>query len=305
MTLPDFLVIGAQKAGTTALHRYLSRHPEIYTAPAKETNFFALEGERLDFRGPRDMEVLKGSGFVTTITELSEYERQFAGVRGERAVGEVCPLYLYSERAAERIKRHVPEVRLIAVLRDPAERAYSSFLMLRRSGREPLEDFAAALEAEDRRVAGGWEYAWHYRRAGYYHEQLSRYYALFDPAQIRVYLYEDLDRDASGTLRDIFGFLGVDENHAVDTSERYNVSGVPRSRMLHELVMRPNRFKAALRPLLPARVRKRISAGVRRRNMERPALDPEIRRDLVAGYREDILRLEELIGRDLSGWLRA
>ncbi|TCJ15544.1 sulfotransferase, partial [Rubrobacter taiwanensis] len=184
MTLPDFLVIGAGKAGTTSLYYYLRQHPQVYMSPTKETNFFALEGQRVAFRGPGVEERIN----AWTITELSEYERQFAGVRGERAVGEVCPLYLYSERAAERIKRHVPEVRLIAVLRDPAERAYSSFLMLRRSGREPLEDFAAALEAEDRRVAGGWEYAWHYRRAGYYHEQLSRYYALFDPAQIRVYL---------------------------------------------------------------------------------------------------------------------
>jgi hypothetical protein len=304
VTLPNFLVIGAQKAGTTALHRYLDQHPEIYMAPAKETNFFALEGEELDFRGPRDMEVLAGSGFVTTITELGEYEEQFAGVQGEAALGETCPLYLYSRRAPQRIHAHVPEAKLIAVLRDPSERAYSSFMMLRKSDREPERDFARALELEDERVRAGWEHTWHYRRMGYYNEQLSRYYELFEEKQIRVYLYEDLRERPEAVLADIFRFLGVDEGFEPDTSVRHNVSGVPRSRALYDLVNRPNRVKAAAKAVLPAAWRKRLSSGVRRRNLEKPPLPPEVRRELVEGYREDVEKLQGLIGRDLSGWLR-
>ncbi|TCJ15264.1 sulfotransferase [Rubrobacter taiwanensis] len=307
MTLPDFLIIGAQKAGTTALYRYLSRHPEIYMSPIKEPHFFAFEGREPDYRGPRDAEILRHM----VVSDPGEYRALFDEASGERALGEASAMYLYLPGTAERIKRHVPEVRLIAVLRDPAERAYSAFTHMVRDGREPEPDFARALELEEERIRLSWGPIWHYRRAGYYHEQLSRYYALFDPAQIRVYLYEDLDRDASGTLRDIFGFLGVDENHAVDTSGRYNVSGVPRSRTLHALhdfLLRPNRFKAALRPLFPKRLRRRLVEGalerIRSRNLEKPPFPPEVRRDLVAGYREDILRLEELIGRDLSGWLR-
>ncbi|WP_207890493.1 sulfotransferase, partial [Rubrobacter taiwanensis] len=207
------------------------------------------------------------------------------------------------ERAAERIKRHVPEVRLIAVLRDPAERAYSAFMHLVRDNREE-PDFARALELEEERIRLNYPWIWHYRRAGYYHEQLSRYYALFDPAQIRVYLYEDLRRDPVGTLQDIYRFLGADPAFAPDVSGRYNVSGVPKNRFINDFLRRDNPLKTAVRPLVPARLRGRLRRSLRRRNLTAaPPMPPGVRRDLVAGYREDILRLEELIGRDLSGWL--
>ncbi|TCJ15543.1 sulfotransferase [Rubrobacter taiwanensis] len=297
MTLPNFLIIGAQKAGTTSLYYYLRQHPQVYMSPEKETHFFTYLGERPVHGGP-------GRPATAIITDAEEYGRLFSGVAGEKAVGEASPSYLYSERAPERIKRYLPEARLIAILRQPAERAYSNFLHCLGSGREPLEDFAAALEAEDRRVAGGWGPLWHYRRKGYYHEQLSRYYALFDPAQIRVYLYEDLREDAGEVLRDIFEFLEVDESFEADTSERYNVSGVPRSRTVGALISGLGGVIPVARPIL----QKALPYGVRQRLKARifatpPRLDPEVRRELTENYREDILRLEELIGRDLSGWL--
>jgi hypothetical protein len=286
------------------LHRYLEQHPEIYMAPAKETNFFALEGEELDFRGPRDMEVLAGSGFVTTITDLGDYEEQFAGARGESALGETCPLYLYSGRAPRRIKHHVPEVRLIAVLRDPAERAYSAFTHLVRDNRE-VPDFARALELEDERVRENYPWIFHYRRMGYYHEQLSRYYELFEEEQIKVYLYEELSADPAGTLQDMYSFLGVDDAFVPDTSARHNVSGVPRNRLINEFLRRQNPLKSALRPLLPAGLRRKVRSNVRRRNIAHaPPLPPEVRVRLVDGYREDVEKLQGLIGRDLSGWLQ-
>jgi hypothetical protein len=307
LKLPSFLVIGAQKAGTTALYHYLDQHPEVYMSPEKEPHFFAFEGRELDYRGPRDVEVLRHM----VVTDLEEYRRLFAGAGEARAVGEASAMYLYLPGTAGRIKHHVPEVRLVAVLRDPAERAYSAFTHMIRDGREPLADFAAALEAEDRRVEENWGPIWHYRRMGYYHEQLSRYYELFEEDQIRVYLYEDLRERPEAVLADIFHFLEVDDAFVADTSERYNVSGTHRSRTmrgLHDFLLRPHPLKKALKPLFPEKTRRRLVGGalnrIRARNLEKPPLPPEVRRELVEGYREDVEKLQGLIGRDLSGWLR-
>jgi hypothetical protein len=295
--LPNFLIIGAQKAGTTSLYYYLKQHPEVYMSPEKETHFFSYLDEEPVHGGP-------GRPATAIIRDLAEYRRLFAGVAGERAVGEASPSYLYNERAPQRIGAYLPEAKLVAVLRQPADRAYSNFLHCLRSGREPLADFAAALEAEDRRVEENWGPLWHYRRKGYYHEQLSRYYELFEEDQIRVYLYEDLRERPEAVLADIFHFLEVDDAFVADTSERYNVSGVPRSRAARALVTRLNSVLPAVKPVLqrvlPYRVRQKIKGRVFEKP---PGISPEVRAQLTEEYREDVEKLQGLIGRDLSGWL--
>ena len=299
MTLPNFFIIGAGKAGTTSLYYYLDGHPDVYMSPIKEPNFFALEGGRPDYRGPDDEERINRR----SITDLDGYEALFAAASGEKAIGEASPMYLRSEKAPKGIKRRVPEARLIAILRDPAERAYSAYLNQRRDGREPL-GFADALEAEAERGRNNWAPGWQYRLGGFYHAQLSRYYDLFGREQIRVYLYEELKADPLGMVRDVFGFLGVDDSFAPDTSLKHNVSGIPSSRLLHAFFKRPNPAKAALKPFFPKKVRRRLSMGAQNRNLQKaPPLDPETRRTLVEAYREDILKLQGLIGQDLSAWL--
>lgn len=307
MTLPNFLIIGAQKAGTTALYYYLKQHPHIYMSPEKEPHFFALEGESIDFRGPRDNEILKD----IAVTELEDYRQLFKNVSDESAVGEATAVYLYSPKACERIRHYVPKAKLIAILRNPAERAYSSFLHMVRDGREPLEDFGRALQEEETRIRDNWGPIWHYKQAGFYYGQLKRYFDEFAREQIRIYLYEDLKGDPDGTLRDIFQFLEVDDAFAPDMSGRYNVAGVPKNRSLHtlhEFLIKSHPLKSALKPLVPKNLRrqavKRVVNGIRNRNLVKPSFPPEIREQLLADYREDVLKLEHLIQRDLSGWLK-
>src|SRR5437867_4308222 len=120
--LPTFLVIGAARSGTTALYLYLRQHPNVFMSRDKETNFFAFEGEALDFRGP-------GAEFVNnSVVTLNAYLRLFADAPENAAIGEASPLYLYSLHAAERIHARLPDVRLIAILRNPIEQAYSHYL---------------------------------------------------------------------------------------------------------------------------------------------------------------------------------
>lgn len=305
--MPNFLIVGAQKAGTTALYQYLKQHPDVYMSPVKEPHFFAFEEKELDFRGPRDRETL---GHMVVNDEVA-YRDLFAGADGARAQGEASAMYLYMEEAVGGIRRHAPDAKLLAVLRNPAERAYSSFLHMSRDGREPIPDFAGALAAEEERIRGNWSPIWHYRRMGFYHEQISRYREAFGPEQMRVYLYEDLEGDSQGMLRDIHEFIGVDPSFTPDISARYNASGVPKSKRLHALhrfLLRPHPIKAAFKPFLPKKLRRRMVEGslntLRNRNLVKPPFPQEVRQDLIEGYREDISKLETLLGRDLSSWLR-
>jgi hypothetical protein len=300
MALPNFLILGTQMAGTKSLCRYLEQHPEVYMSLFPR--FFALEGRDPDsFQGPGDREMIS----PTAVTSLEEYRALFAGVSAEKAVGEMSPVYLYVPEAAGRIRHYVPEARLVAVLRNPVERAYSAYLKLVREGRETL-GFAEALEEEEERIQNNWHAMWHYKSRGFYHEQLTRYYKLFDREQIRVYLYEDFDKDPIAVTQSIFRFLEVNDSFVPDTSRRYDddVLGIPRSYALNTFVGKPNPLKAALKPFVPRGLRRRISSNLYKRNLKGAAPMPEeIRAELTEAYREDILKLQGLIGRDLSAWL--
>jgi hypothetical protein len=297
MTMPNFLLIGAMKAGTTAFYQHLDQHPQVYMSPFKEPNFFAFEGEKLDFRAPSDIEGLNRYA----VTEIEEYRALFDGVSGEKAVGEASHWYMYKAEASERIKHHIPEARLIAVLRDPAERAYSEFLHFVRDGDEPITDFAEALRQEKARIRANWTMGLYVDR-GYYYTQLKRYFDRFDRDQIRIYLYEDLRDDPEFVMRETFRFLKVDDTFVPDTSIRPNVSGVPKNKALHVLLNGSRRAKAVFEPILPAGAI-RYAKDLRSRNLVKPQMPPETRRQLVATYREEILNLQDLIQRDLSSWL--
>jgi hypothetical protein len=205
--------------------------------------------------------------------------------------------------APERIAHYIPEARLIAVLRNPVERAYSAYLHLVRMGRERL-GFMEALDAEPERIRQGWNTYWHLREGGFYASQLRRYLERFDRSQLRIYLYDDWQTDNVAMLGDIFRFLGVDDGFRPDLSQRYQVSGVPWSRGLHGYLTTPRRLKAWVKPLVPTRLRGYLELNIERLALRKPPpLSPEARRRLLDAYSEDIKDLQELIGRDLSSWM--
>ena len=284
--LPSFLVIGAAKAGTTSLYHYLAQHPDIYMSPVKEPRFFAHEGAPSPLVGKHAV--------FSSVTRLEDYLALFEEAGACEAVGEASPGYLYEESAPARIKCYVPEARLIAILRHPAERAFSNYTMLKMQGREPLP-FAEALEAEDERVREGWSSNYHYRRAGLYAEQLERYYSGFPREQIRIYLYEDLQRDLVGLMRNMYGFVGVSPSF-VPKTERYNVSGIPCMRLLYDLTRLGRRYKSAL-PAPVARTAARWSRYINQKNLRRPEMLAATRRKLTASFQHDVERLEALIER--------
>jgi hypothetical protein len=301
MPLPNFLVIGAAKSGTSSLWLYLRQHPQIFLPYRKEPHFFSYEGAVPNTQGPRD--------YVNqAITEWDAYGRLFAEVDGATAIGEVSPTYLQLPHVAARIKARLPGVKLIAILRDPAERAFSAYMHLRRDGREPLADFMAALSAEPERRAANWEPLWQYVQGGFYHAQLAPYQQHFAPEQLCILLYDDLRSDPVGTMQSIFRFLSVDDTFVPDVQARTNVSGLPKNKALHNLYMRlfdeGNLVKSLSRLLIPETLRWRATSALRNRNLARTTIPRDARRYLIDHYRNDILQLQALLDRDLSAWLQ-
>jgi hypothetical protein len=297
---PTFLVIGAAKAGTSSLHEYLSEHPDVFLPERKEPNFFAFDGRSPSFSGPGDDDGINRHSVV----DVDQYTALFDGAGDVRASGEASPLYLYDERAPHRIAARLPEARLIVLLRDPVSRGYASWLHKRRDGVEPCRDFVEGLAREPERIAAGWEFIWHYRRAGRYAAQLERYFDVFPAKQIQIHLTDDLESDPIGVMRSIFEFIGVDPSFEPDVSQRYNPSGVPKSRALHQLLVGAQLPRRVARRLLSRDRRDRIFRALVRRNLSKPSLPPEVRARLADQEEPEIGRLEALIDRDLTSWRR-
>ncbi len=294
--LPTFLVIGTAKAGTTSLHDYLGQHPDVFMSPVKEPRFFAYDGRPLPAGGP-------GGFHGRTVLDVEAYEALFAGATPGQARGEASPMYLYSPLAAERIAARVPEAKLVAILRDPAERAFSHFLHLRRDNLEPCTTLAEALAREPERIAEDWDWSFHYRALGYYDAQLARYAERFPADRVHVVLYEDLSDDPEGVVRGVYRFLGL-EGFQPDVRAKLNTGGVPKEGAAWRVASQYDHpLRRIFRPLLPHRLRLALLSRLRQRAMERPTLDKATRADLVAGYRGDLLRLQERLGRDLTAWL--
>lgn len=296
--MPTFLVFGASRSGTTALYNYLKQHPMVFMSPSKEPNFFAFDGETPEFRGP-------GADYVNnSITDLAEYQALFDKASIELARGEASPLYLYFERAPKRIHHHIPNAKLIAVLRNPVDQAFSHFLYAKRQVLEPLEDFSAALSQELKRIDDHWQPMFHYSQFPRYHEQLSRYFALFPAEQIEIFLYEDFVDTPLDVLAEIFAFIGVDDTFVPDLSYRPNVGGVPKNSWIQNILMKSRAPTRLVGALLPDGIRNRIRDAISDRNLERPEFPQAARDHLIAELRDDILQLENLINRDLSTWLK-
>jgi hypothetical protein len=302
--LPTFLIIGAARSGTTSLYHYLHQHPDVWMSQEKEPAFFAMQARPED---PQLAPLRSARGAVTT---LEAYCRLFAEARVDQARGEASVVYMYLEGVAESIARDLPAAKLVAILRNPADRAYSAFLHLRRNGTEPLRDFAEALRVEAQRVQAHCPPWFRYRDRGFYHRQLRRYYDVFPRERIRVYLYEELTSDPDALLRDLYRFLGVDEGLTANVEQHFNEAGIPKNERLHALAVgllnSSNPLRAVGRRLVPRSWRHMAVESLkhlRDRQLVKPPFPPEIRRALLEDYRTDILALQDLTGKNCSAWL--
>jgi hypothetical protein len=280
--VPDFFLVGAAKAGTTSLFQYLIQHPSIYIPDIKEPHYFSEYYDR-------------GASYYNTI---ADYLRLFSACPEGALAGDASTSYLYSVTAAERIRELNPQAKIMAVLRNPVDRAYSFYWYNRRNFVEELS-FEDALQKEPERITEGAHYRFHYVRSGIYSPQVQRYIDAFGHGSVRIYLFEDL-RDAPALVRDIFSFLGVNASHFVDTHRQFNPSGPVRSPLLGRFLQ--NRFPR-LRRTFPGTARTVKHTLMRYNVKEPPPMSATARRQLTRVFHEDILRLESMLDRDLSHWL--
>ena len=304
MTLPNFLIIGAPRSGTTFLFEGLRTHPDVYMSPIKEPLFFALEGDGIRFQGPGDNK--PGRAGIRT---YSEYIDLYKGVSDENVIGEASTLYLSSVIAARNIHDRVPDAKLIAILRNPVERAFSSYIQHRMQGRE-TSSFQQAIEMEEERLANNWSPFWGYTSMGFYGKQLSNYLEIFQQDQILVLLHDDLRVNIQTIYSTIFGFLEINPDFSPELTQKQNPSGIPKSALLQRLIdilVKSNLTDKYLKPLLPKRLRRRIRLDVvgrlQNQNLVKPEIDPITKNYLLDLFRQDIELTETLILRDLSHWL--
>lgn len=289
---PDFFVIGAYRSGTTSLYRYLRQHPQIFLPLEKEPNFYAVDGN------PDASPVLQSRAITTRVG----YDKLYRAAEPGQSRGDISPEYLRNPAAAARIHRDHPDTKLVAILRNPVERAWSDFLLHRRDGNEPYDTLGDALAEQVERQAGDDHRAGHYVDSGMYHEQLQRYLELFDAKQLLVVLYDDLVADRHAMLVRVFGHIGVDAAFRTIDEAAINASGVPKNK----LVALALRSRAKLRPYVSRAVLEKARPlwdKVLSRNLTKPTLSATDRRLLVDLYRDDVAALGTLLNRDLSHWL--
>ena len=291
LMMPNFLIVGAAKSGTTSLYRYLKQHPDIFMPEWKEPSFFV------------------GAPYkpLNHATE-SIYFSLFRNVKHEKAIGEASAAYLYDQWAPALVKKRLGNVKIIILLRNPVDMSYSLFNHQCRKEGENLNSFEEGLAMEDSRIRDpafketcyGWHANYYYFKRALYSDQVRRYLDNFSHADVMLILFEDLMADPLGIAQKTFGFLNVNDSFVPEIKIHNPAGGQTRIPAFWRdyglflqtcrFVFSKNMFKKV--PLIIKRIGKKPPAPIRL----------ETARKLRNRLYGDICQLEKLIGADLSAW---
>lgn len=282
MTLPNFIIAGAPRAGTTSLVSYLKQHPQIFMASG-EPRYFLYGSESNSSEGLK---------LKISVRTMSDYAALFNGVTNEIAVGEKSPFYIYSENAIKNIRKTIPNIRLIFSLRHPIDRAYSAYWLDVRNGIKtlPVEE---ALTITSNYVTGGCYYAY-----------LSKWYDYFDRSNINVVIFDDLKKSPQTVFQDLCHYLGVEGNFILSDTNAKNASGKPKSRIVARIFysLRRSKVYKLSKPIVPDNLRN-LTLQYRDKNVSKKIpIDKKLADRLESFYHDDINQLEKLLERDLSAW---
>jgi hypothetical protein len=286
--IPNFLVIGAEKSGTTWLYDRLRRHPDVFMPKVKEIHYFNKQNSNHQPRRSYEKH------------DFEWYEDHFRERERESAVGEATPMYLCDEQAPERIRNHLPNVRLVASLRYPTDRAYSHYWMAR--GKDhTMSSFEEIVERRSPRFI----------ERGLYGKQLERYLSHFDRSQIRVLVHEELFANPTRHLNALCAFLEVEDTFYRDQdwiTEAVNPSSTVRSSVLQQMIgtaAKWMRDREGFRQVLDALKKTGITDQIKQANKEPrdyPEMPVGLRRDLDGYYTSTVRKVEKIIGRRIPAW---
>jgi len=298
---PNYLIVGMAKCGTSSLAKYMEQHPEIYVTPQKEPRYLTGSLMKTKLGGPKDEKVEDWY-----IKDYEEYIKQYDGVTGEKAIGEASADTLYFYKSTiPLIKEKFGDPKIIIILRDPVKRAFSAYQHLVRDEREYLS-FEEALKKEEERIEKNYELIYHYTHVSMYYEPVKAFMDNF--SQVKVIFNEDLSKNTAITLKEVFGFLGVDTNVNIDTDVRYNKSGVPKNKLLHNLLSTENIVRKIARPIvrtiMPTKeTRSKFTKNMVNKNLQQLSIPTGEKEKLKQLFKEDVAKLEGLLGKKIDFWL--
>jgi hypothetical protein len=289
---PNFFVVGAPKAATTALYHALRRHDDVFLPELKEPHFYAYLADAS----------AAGHLYPDPATARQRYRDLYAGVGDESAIGDCSTTNLVVAGAAAAIAADVPDARIVAVLRHPVDRAFAHWVHFRAAGGEPIADFAQAVREEQPRREAGLPFTYRYLEWGRYSTQLPPFFAHFGRERVLVHLYDDLVADPQGVVRATLRFLGLDDGRGVPHLERHNEMRVSRVPVLQRALEGRGRSGRVVGAAVPAPARRALAGWTKERLSHKPVLDPGLRAELATQLSHEIAALEQLLGRDLSAW---
>lgn len=297
LTKPNFFIVGAAKSATTSIYHYLSQHSDVFFPTIKEPKYFSSKYINFPQTGPGDYEFTD----KPTIKELKDYLALYKKGVGYKIIGDASVDNLYYYQTAEDIKKFSPDARILIILRNPVDRAFSHYTHFIRDKRE-TETFKRALELEELRIKSGYEFSWHYRKAGLYYEQVKNYLNVFEN-NVKVVLFEDINNRPNEILEEICIFLDINYSEINNIRfTKHNTSGNAKNQLFAYLVNSPNFLKKHLKKLLPFRQRSTLKAYFNQINNSSIHLDNPVREELKIYFKEDVNKLQKLINLNLSHW---
>lgn len=311
---PNFFIVGAAKAGTTSLYHYLAQHPDVYMSPIKEPNFFAtdIDHEAIRPQVKERIRLLNIDQFLkgpmtngihrAFIRKPEDYAALFRFADGKKAIGEASASYLFSQTAAQEIHQYNPEAKIIILLRNPVQRMYSHYLMDKRMAVTTLS-FEDAIEDDKKNKVRNWAAASLYLELGEYYHQVKRFKELFPAKNILILLSEELKSNPAETIQQVYKFLNIDENFQPDFTREFNTAVVARNSLLQKIIS-INYLRVKIRRLFKnTGLKKHIKQAVFTKP-EESQMPIETKTKYTEYYKSDILKLSELIQKDLHKWIQ-
>lgn len=319
MRIPNFFIVGAAKAGTTSLYYYLKQHPDIYMSPVKEPHYFAkdIDINKFSIDYKKNSLILNKENIANFnllelhsayVRDFETYKQLFKHRKNEKVIGEASVSYLYSKVAAKEIYNYNPNAKILIILRDPIERAFSHYLMNLSLGLTTKKDFIKEVMEDYEKKEKGWGISHLYIELGLYSDQIKRYLEIFPKENIKIVKFEMLKNYTEETLKDIFKFLGVENsNFKIDLSIK-NASYIPTNplinRFLNMYIL--NTIRTKIRPYIHPSIWQILSKTYRNIffKKNKPILTHEDRIILLDYFINDIKKVEDLTSLNLKNWLK-
>ncbi len=302
-TQPNFFVIGGMRCGSTSLNLMLEQHPDIYMSPIKEPEYYLAEAFRnIKDPSPEDRDFLETFLKKGKYRTGETYQSLFQNVRGAKIVGEASH-YIYHPDTAAEIFKDCPEARILICLRNPVDRLFSEYLLFLRDGTETgnFADYVARYASDylDKKILSKINVP--KLNKGLQAELLAPWIAQFGRGRIKLVLFDDLNRAPAETMMDIFGWLKIDDSFVVREIHAQKGGAAKAKWMIRALNSKHARLKR-IKALIPKSAKVKVRSLIFSKTLERPEMDAQTKAFLAQFYRDDIEKLSNIVGKDLSEW---